>query len=485
MRDASTSTAESRAAMGPLVITALFATVAIVWVAPRLAMGSYRELIIAAVLFQSVWIFLRWRASVYAFMVYVIVEGFLINFFDGVSELNLLKDVFVVLLFFVLAAMLIARGTFPFPKLPWVVPFAAFAVVYLGEVFNPHLPNILVGLVGVRTTLLYFLLVPVAYWFFDTRERVLRFFVFMAVVSVPVAAFGIVQYYMGPEWMAAMSPGFNRAIFYAFGLNPRPEDMYFRTFSTFVHTGAFAQYLVFLMLITLALWAIPRMRSYRPWIAALFVLLFLAQLTTGGRSSMVYFVVAVAFWFLMQRASVRFSPLLVLVPVLLVGTVSIFGEGFVERYASLLDLDYVKERNMPLLTGWLQESMKVEWVGLGAGYASTAARHVGVTPLNISVVENGLAKVRFEAGLPGFVLFVSFVFALGVHCVRQALHVRDPQMRWFTTACAAYILVNLLSVSMGTPFDGSPTNTYIWFFAGFLARAPRLVSAPVGQLPQE
>lgn len=471
MRDASTTSAESRAAMGPLVITALFAAVAIGWVAPRLARGSYRELIIAAVLFQSVWIFLHWRASVYAFMVYVIVEGFLINYFDGVSALNLVKDVFVVLLFFVLAAVLIARGNFPVPRLPWMLPFAAFAAVYIGEVFNPNLPNILVGLVGVRTTLLYFLLVPVAYWFFDSRERVLRFFVFMAVVSVPVAAFGIVQYYMGPEWMAAMSPGFNRAVFYAYGLNPTPETMYFRTFSTFVHTGGFAQYLVFLMLITLALWSVPRMRSHRPWIAVLFILLFLAQLTTGGRTSMVWFVAAVVFWFFVQRASLRLSPVLILLPALLIGTVSVFGEGFVERYSSILDFEYVKGRNLPLLTGWLEESMKSSWAGLGAGYASVAARHVGATPLNMNVVENGVAKVRFEAGLAGMVLFIVFVLVLAFHCIRQALLVRTPELRWFTTACAAFILVNLLSVSMGTPFDASPTNTYIWFIAGFLAKA--------------
>lgn len=468
--------------MGPLVITGLFATVAIVWTAPRLAAGNYRELLNVAVLLQSAWILLRWRASVYAFMVYVIVEGFLINYFVGFAELNLIKDLFVGLLFLVLAGILIARGVFPIPRIAWLLPFVAFAVVYLGEVFNPHLPNLLVGLVGVRTTLLYFLLVPVAYWFFDTRERVLRFFVFMAVVSIPVAVFGIVQYYMGPEWMLEMSPGFKPAVFYAYGLDPRPETMYFRTFSTFVQTGGFSAYLVFVMLITLALWAIPRMRSHRPWIAALFVLLFLAQLTTGGRSTMVFFLVAVAFWIFVQRAPMRLTPLLILLPVLLLGTVSVFGEGFVERYASILDLDFVAERNIPLVTGWLKESMNTEWAGLGAGYASVAARHVGATPLNVGPVENGLAKMRFEAGLPGMILFVFFVLALGFHCVRQAVRVHDPQLRWFTTACAAFILVNLFSIPMGTPFDASPTNTYIWFFAGFLARAPLLEDTLPGHM---
>ena len=195
---------------------------------------------------------------------------------------------------------------------------------------------------------------------------------------------------------------------------------------------------------------------------------------------MVFFLIAVAFWIFVQRAPLRLTPLLILLPVLLLGTVSLVGEGFVERYASVLDLDYVSGRNMPLITGWMKESMNTEWAGLGAGYASVAARHVGATPLNVGPVENGLAKVRFEAGLPGMILFVFFVLAMGFHCVRQAVRVRDPQLRWFTTACAAFILVNLFSIPMGTPFDASPTNTYIWFFAGFLARAPLLEDTPPG-----
>jgi len=35
-------------------------------------------------------------------------------------------------------------------------------------------------------------------------------------------------------------------------------------------------------------------------------------------------------------------------------------------------------------------------------------------------------------------------------------------------------VINLLLVPMGTPFDVSPMNVYLWFFAGFLGRAPLL-----------
>ena len=140
----------------------------------------------------------------------------------------------------------------------------------------------------------------------------------------------------------------------------------------------------------------------------------------------------------------------------------------------VLDLGFGDGRNMPLLTGWLAESIKTDWVGLGAGYACVASRHVGVTALNVGVVENGLAKIRFEAGWPGLVFYVIFILSLMLYCLRQALAVRDIQTRWFSSACATFLIVNLASVVLGTPFDASPTNVYIWFFTGFLARAPML-----------
>jgi O-antigen ligase len=137
-----------------------------------------------------------------------------------------------------------------------------------------------------------------------------------------------------------------------------------------------------------------------------------------------------------------------------------------------------------LLVGWLSESMKTPWVGLGAGYATVAARHVGVTPLNISVVENGLARMRFEAGWPGLILYVIFILSLMLYCLRQALKVRDPQTRWLSSVCAIFLLINLATAMTGTPFDASPTNVYLWFFTGFLARVP-LLDKPESSRPAQ
>jgi hypothetical protein len=469
-------TAATRAVLLPVLLTVALAAAGIFWAAPRAAHGNFGELLLGALAVQSIWILLRWRLSVHAFMVYVVFEGFLINYLVGFPQLNLVKDVFLGLLFVALAVHLIPRGDFPVPRFFWVPVFIAFGVVYAVQVFNPHLPNILVGLVGLRVTLLYFLMVPIAYWFFESRERALHFLKFMVGLSVPVAVFGIVQYFMGPAWMISLSPGFERAVFYAYGLDPQVENRYFRTFSTFVHTGGFSQYLALLMLLTVASWPLTRTLRHRVFLFLVFTVQFLALLTTGGRTSLIVFLSSLVLWLVLQRGTIRLAPVLALLPVLFMVMATTVGPGFLDRFASLLDLEYVQERNIPLLTGWFEESMKADWTGLGAGYASVASRHVGITPLNVSVVENGLAKMRFEAGLLGLILYTVLLICLMYFCARQAFRVTDPGVRWFSSACAAYVIVNVALVPIGTPFDVSPTNIYLWFFVGFLGRAPSLVA---------
>lgn len=467
----------------PLIATVVFAAAAILWAAPQAARGNYRDLLIALLILQGLWIVLFWRMGVYLFMTYIVLEGFLINWFHDVPALNLVKDVFVGLLFLTVAVMLITRRRAPIPRLGWVLPFFGFALVYVAEVFNPNLPNILVGLVGVRVTLFYFLLMPVAYWFFDSTERVVRFFLFMVALSVPVAAFGIVQYFKGPAWMIGLSPGFQHAVYYAWaeGMSSEPGGMVapMRTFSTFVQTGGFSWYLVFVMLITGAFWGVLRAYWQRLVIAAILLLQFFALLTTGGRTTLFVFVSCILLWSFFQRGSLRLAPALALLPLVFYIATLLLGTSFQLRFGELLDPEYVRSRNMPLVTGWSQGAMNSDWTGLGAGYASVASRHVvGETGSILGLVENGLAKERFEAGLPGVILYIVFLASFGLSCARQAMRVADPRLRWFAMPVAAFILMNLVLVPMGTPFDVSPTNVYLWFFAGFLGRVPLLGERP-------
>jgi O-antigen ligase len=106
-----------------------------------------------------------------------------------------------------------------------------------------------------------------------------------------------------------------------------------------------------------------------------------------------------------------------------------------------------------------------------------ASRHAGATPLNYSVVENTFARIRFETGLPGLAIYVIFILALVRECIRVTQKTPDRDLSWLASACSAFLLVNIfLSLPWGTPFDTSPTNVYLWFFLGFMARATQLAA---------
>jgi len=458
-------------------VVVLIAVVSVWWLSGQVAHESYRNILIGIVMFQSIWVLFRWRESVYAFMVYVVLEGFFVNYFYTVPELNLLKDVYVGSLFTVLVVTTVPRGIFPVPRTSWILPFGLFAVVYTAQVFNPYLPNVLVGLIGLRVSLLYAVLVPVGYWFFDTRERAIRFFVFLTFLSVPVAAFGIFQYFAGPGWLTSLSPGFARAVFYASGTGSGASGgLYFRTISTFVQTGGFSNYLCFMMLVAAAQFNMGSLRNQRWWIVLAFMLQFVAMLTTGGRGPLVLFFVGVALVVTMQGRMARLLPIVAVLAALFIGSVILLGPVVAERFATLLDLEVVQARNLPLAYGWLYEAMNSDPAGMGAGYATVASRHAGATPLNYSTVENTFARIRFETGVPGLVLYVIFILALVRECIRVPQRTADRELSWLVSTCSAFLLVNIfLSLPWGTPFDTTPTNIYLWFFLGFMARAPYLV----------
>lgn len=172
----------------------------------------------------------------------------------------------------------------------------------------------------------------------------------------------------------------------------------------------------------------------------------------------------------------RLLPIVATVSVLFILSVIVLGPAVAERFATVLDLEVVQARNMPLMFGWLYEAMNADPAGLGAGYATIASRHAGATALNHTPVENTFARIRFETGLPGLALYVIFILALVLECIRVSQRIRDRELSWLAAACSAFLLVNIfLSLPWGTPFDISPTNVYLWFFLGFMARAPQLL----------
>jgi len=448
----------------PVLLLVVFA---LPWLAFHLAYQQYVPLIVGVFIFADIcFTFAWWRASVYLFVVYVLVEGFLVNTYS-LPALNLLKDAELVLIFFRLALALIARRTFPVPQTGWVIAFFLFAIYYSSEIFNPLLPSILVGLIGVRVTLEFFLCFVVGYWFFNDRAQVVRFLRFHNWLSISISIFGVVQYFTGPDLLLRISPGFERTIFYAYDPNNLSVGYYFRTISTFASSAGFSQYLWVSSLLTILLMSISRRTADRTMGCLALLAQSCGMLSTGGRGPFILLFASLFLgsW-LLRRLRLAFASAALLVACFVLSMIFL-GPVVRTRFSTILDFDMIRERNTALAVGEFDEAMTSPIVGLGAGMGCTATLRM-FPDAPVVWTENQFARMRNEGGLAGLVLFVVVTAAMLIDIWRTARRLYDPQLKVVGCIAASYCITNILVFPIGAPLDVPPVNFYFWFLLGLL-----------------
>ncbi|GAF73349.1 unnamed protein product, partial [marine sediment metagenome] len=159
----------------------------------------------------------RGRASLpgvllYGLIIWLSVEGFLTNRYSALSVFAF-RELIVLLLYMVLLPRIIHywRASFG-PALS--VAVALFGAVYIVAVFNPALPSVTVGLVGLRDNLWYVPLFVVGYALLGTEDRLTRLLYFAAVVHALCAIASFVQFAGGESSVRAFGAGYSRAVIY-------------------------------------------------------------------------------------------------------------------------------------------------------------------------------------------------------------------------------------------------------------------------------
>ncbi len=443
----------------------LLTVAAVVLVAADISASSYkRPLLMMVLLVQFLTALRRWRLSVYLFVAYIFVEGFIINFYSGQPELNLLKDAQMSILFLLLTAATTARHLSPMPRSSWLYLYLVFAAVYAATALNPALPSIAVGLIGIRVTLIFAMCVGIAYWFFRSTTDVIRFLHFHTWISIPISIFGIVQYFTGPSLLLSISPGFSRAIFYA---HIPGAQGYFRTISTFASTGGFSQYLWAAFVLTWAFYLVAPTKRQK-WLALIAgVLQVGGALSSGGRAPVILTVVSLLFGYALMRRLTRGFLAAGLATMFLVGAIVFVGGDVTSRFATILDIESANQRNRSLIVDEFVRSMSAPIEGVGAGQLTAAANRWSENR-GIGTVENQLARIRYEAGILGLLLFLIAFGVMGFTAAKLALAFRNPVRRIVGGVVAGFFVTAILIMPVGTPLDVPPTNFYFWFLFGLL-----------------
>ena len=434
---------------------------------------------LAVAAIAGLWAFRRWRTAVRAALVLLVFEGALRKWvFPGAQELiYFAKDGLLVAAYAgFLADSGASRWTVRLPGLSALI--GASAAVGALEIFNPHLPSILVGLLGFKAYFLYVPLLWVVPAAFRSREEVWRFLYSYSLLAIPLGLLALLQF---------ASPASSMLNTYARISNPHAistfgNDPHVRVTATFSYITGYVAYLFATTVMLLALLGAVRWRL-RPY-QLLYVSLGLSVLgilVSGSRSPMLMCALSLpVYWWLIAAKDRRNFEVIsrAMVSIVVLGLFLSYAAddavtAFFGRLTATRDFE---ERILDPFTQpyYLLPDAGATGYGIGATHQAAAALVEDAGPgepwLPNLEVEAETGRVMVELGPFGFILFYALRITLIVMAFRWSIRLRDPFCRTLAVASLLFFLTHLPS---GIVFNVT-AGLYHWFFGGILFTAVRL-----------
>lgn len=372
------------------------------------------------------------------------------------------------------------RRPLAFPAAP-TLTLALLAVLVVGQMLNPSVPNALTALIGAKVWLLYMPMLFVGYHLLrDTKdlERLLKVMTLSALLPALLGLVEAVLFYTGHEHAVLNLYGQGAAAAtqdfagLAYGAEGRVLRRVPSTFTFFV------QYFGFLLVISAVSWAWWRGFLYetgrRRLGAAMWALIVLAAFLSGSRNAYLAIPLVLALTIFLgrralpRRRGVRLSALTAAAT----GAV-LLGLGLLQTVFHLVTIS---------LTGLLLPALDKVATGpliggLGTGTNTLAARITDASLLDTRV-ESWLLKGLVELGIVGLVLVVALLAQILSRTIRSHLRLRDHRLVVVSSALLALLLVLVLNTLKGFTLDLDPVNVYFWLLVGVMAKLPLLDQEP-------
>jgi hypothetical protein len=439
-----------------------------------------RYLVIFGAAGATFWAIANWRQALQVVMVLLVVEGAIRKWlFPGAQDVVYLgKDVILLgtYLGFLRERERLRYKSPPLPALYTALGLGAGVGVL--EIFNPNLPNLLVGVLGFKA---YFLYVPILFVLpaaFPTDRDLVLFLRRYILLSIPVGVLAVAQF---------LSPSSSFLNTYARSeeaggyVSTFGSSEFVRVTATFSYITGYGSYLVAITILVLAYLAATRWRL-RNSVAAHTALgmAALGMLMTGSRGPV--FILALLFpiywWLAVIRGAeggATFARLLLgltLVGILLGSLGSDAVAAFRGRAAGSEDIG--PRLLAPFLSPWetLPNAGPFGY-GIGATHQTATAVTSGIVPYSWihahgTEVESG--RVMLEIGPVGFLLVYFVRIYLVGFALRQVFVLRTTFHRAVATACLLFFLAQL----PGSIVFDVTSDLFFWFFGGLLLTVMRL-----------
>jgi hypothetical protein len=448
-----------------------------------------RVLIMLAGAAVAVWAFRRWRQAVQLAMVLLIFEGAIRKWmFPGSQDLvYFAKDVVLVgayLGFFRDRSRLRQRP----PPLPILNALLVMSIAWgLLEIFNPRLPNLLVGVFGFKAYFLYVPLLFVVPAAFSNDAALYRFLRRYALIAIPVGALAVLQFFApSSSLLNTYARTSEEAYVATFG-----SSTFVRVTATFSFITGYTSYLLAATILILALLGAGRWKFRGQWLlfGALGMTL-LGMLMTGSRGPVLMLILVLPlYWWLgviRERGGGAAFGRLILASALVWTFLVYAGQDAINAfYGRAQGVSDVSGRiKSPLLSPLLlMPDAGFLGFGIGATHQTAAALAPSIMPyswLRGLLVEAESGRIMIELGPLGFLLVYFTRLYLSVFAFRQVMALRT---RFHRAVATAAFLVSLAALPGGIVFDVT-ADLFYWFFFGLLLLVMRLDREAV-QVPRK
>jgi len=448
-----------------------------------------------------------WRTGVYGFVAWIAVEDLIRKYLGNNMLIYFAKDFLALALY--LSFFVARRSTLTKLCRPtFLVPFLVFFWFCVIQAFNPASTSIFYGLMGLKLSFFYVLLLLVGYALVDSDRELRRFFFFNSVLILVVAGFGITQSILGPTFLNPQIIQEDiRGLSTLYRVSPITGLVAYRPTSFFVSAGRFQNFLGLSWFLALGFGGFLLMRKQTGRLLGFTTIgiVAAAALMTASRgvfiwtlaSAMVFAPAVVwgASWAGEQRVRVmravqRAAVFVAIGLTILIGTfpqeigsrLAIYTETL-SPYSAQSELGF-RSWDYPL-QNFIAAFDYPRWpYGYGTGTASLGVQYVArimhAPPMNIGV-ENGYGQLVIELGIVGLLLWILLACAITRSAWRAAKNLKGTV--WFPIGFAiflyAFLLVFPVTFYGFIAYQDFVINSYFWLMLGILFR----VSEFPGNLP--
>ena len=415
-----------------------------------------------------------WRQAVFAAMLLLIFEGALRKWAlpEAQAALYLAKDVLLIGAYagFVMTKGFAAPDSRAQPFIVLLVLSAAYGAIAM---LNPALPSLTLAAVGWRSYFLYvplLFLVPHLFGSLAELDRGLRRY---ALVALPVAVLGLVQFYSPIDSelnVLVLHNPTDRSTTDAFGqLYDRA-----RVAGTFAYVSGFGAYLIAVAFLVLALLA------NRGWRfggnLALYVGLLVivaAMFATGSRGPVYSLIAAIAAYSVLTALAGDLSMTAALracfgAIVLAAGIWAFLPEpAGAFQYRAYAAEDTLSRILSPIVEPLaMAEEAGFFGFGIGAAHQSAAFLTGSAYPWWTKgiVAEAETSRVMLELGVPGFILVFVFRIAIALYALHAAFVLRTRPARSIALVLALFLAFQII----GSVIFNPTMNVLYWFAVGLV-----------------